>query len=95
MRTAIVIVLVVLVCGCMQQDVRSCISNSDCIKVDAGCCGCTEGGKATSINRKFAEQWNANLTENCREIACIQAISDDPSCFAEPVCRNSMCTLEP
>ncbi|MFQ6010008.1 MAG: hypothetical protein ACE5J7_02715 [Candidatus Aenigmatarchaeota archaeon] len=88
-------VLVVFAAGCVQQEAStySCVSDSDCVKVDAGCCGCTAGGKATAINKNFVEQWDANLTGSCKDIVCAMVMSDDPSCFAEPKCVQGECKL--
>ena len=93
-KIILLIVLAVAASGCVQQDIYSCESDADCISVDAGCCGCTQGGKATAITKNFADQWNANLTQSCKQIACIQSISDDPSCFAETRCIDKRCTLK-
>jgi hypothetical protein len=91
----IMIIIVAFAAGCVQQSVDpySCAYDRDCVKVSAGCCGCNESGKAIAINKNFADQWNANLTKECGQTACIQSISNDPSCSAEPKCVNYKCGL--
>jgi len=92
----IIIIVVAFTAGCIQQSVDpySCAYDRDCAKASSGCCGCNEGGKAMAINKNFADQWNANLTKDCKDIACITVISDDPSCSAEPKCVNYKCELK-
>lgn len=75
-------------------DFYSCSQDSECVSVKADCCGCTAGGKATAINKNFQEKWNKKLSSDCRGIACIQVISNDPSCFKTPKCANNKCVLE-
>jgi hypothetical protein len=74
-------------------DFYSCNQDSDCIKVEGGCCGCNWGGKATAINKNFEQEWEDKLLDECREIMCPAVISDDPSCFKEPKCVNNKCVL--
>ena len=72
-----------------------CETDNDCVKVDAGCCSCNYGGEATAINKDYKEDWNSNLTKECKEIACTAAVSDHISCFSDPKCVNKTCILTP
>ena len=73
-------------------DFYSCDQNSDCISVNKNCCGCTAGGSAIMINKKFEDEWNEKL--HCREIMCPAVMSSHPSCFQKPKCENNKCVLE-
>lgn len=72
-----------------------CIIDSDCVKVDAGCCGCNAGDSRIAINKKYTEEWKQQL--NCTgDIACIQVVSSDPSCFDEQTqakCVQGTCKI--
>ncbi len=83
--------------GCVERqepDFYSCISDSDCISVKSGCCGCNAGGFAAAINRKSEGEWRDKLSGDCREIACPAVESDHPSCFQEPGCVEGKCVLK-
>lgn len=68
-----------------------CEQDSDCAKVKADYCGCNNGGTATSVNTKYATEYEDKLTSS--DTVCTTVISNDPSCTAEPVCENSKCVL--
>ncbi len=75
-------------------DFYSCSEDSDCLSVKGDCCGCTAGGIAAAINKKFKNQWknNCNATE---PIMCPAVMSDDPSCInKEPRCAGNKCVLK-
>ncbi len=71
-----------------------CEINEDCVKVDAGCCGCNEGGEAIAIHKDKQGSWEKQLEENCSDVMCPQVISNHPSCEKEAVCDNRECVLE-
>lgn len=67
-----------------------CSSDSDCITVRADSCGCTAGGKATSINKKYLSEWEEKNPPGI----CPQVISQDPSCInTVPKCTSNQCQL--
>jgi hypothetical protein len=72
----------------------SCQTNGECIKVDAGCCGCNEGGEAIAIHEDRKDSWEKQLEENCTDVMCPQVISNHPSCSKEAICLNNECILE-
>jgi len=76
-------------------ELHACSNDQDCIAVSSGCCGCSSGGTAIAINKIYQYDWNSNLSQICKEIACTLAISGDISCFSEPVCVNNTCRLIP
>ncbi len=73
---------------------NSCETDSDCVKVDAGCCGCNEGGEAIAIHKNEKDSWESQLQKNCTDVFCTQVISNHPSCEKEAVCINDECVLE-
>ena len=76
------------------DDEKYCKSDSDCVKVKAGCCGCTAGGKVDVVNKESVTAWNLQLNENCANMGvCLTVISDDWTCFAELKCVNNKCEL--
>jgi len=76
-----------------SADFYSCTGDSDCVKATDGCCGCTQGGKMTSINKKYSNEWNLKLSKECSEIVCLTVISNDPSCNQNPKCVSGECVL--
>jgi len=77
--------------GIGETDLYSCEKDSDCVSVNADCCGCNAGGAETSINKKYQNEWSEKL--NCAGIMCAMVISDDPSCFSVPACINNKCEM--
>lgn len=75
-------------------DFFSCGQDSDCVSVKGDCCGCTAGGTAAAVNKNFAKDWEDKLSKECKDIACIQVISNAPSCFKDPKCIDNKCVLE-
>lgn len=73
----------------------ACSTDADCIKAEADCCGCNQGGSKTAINKNFESEWKQQL--NCSEgTICIQVISNDPSCFDEQTqakCVQGACKI--
>ena len=70
-----------------------CREDSDCVSVRGECCGCSSGGTATAINKKYKEEWENKLINNCQNNLCLAGISDDWTCFAEPECIKGKCEL--
>lgn len=69
-------------------------SHDDCVRVDAGYCGCNEGGKATAINKKYVEKWQKQWqVEGEPMVFCSQVMSTDPTCTMVPRCIEKRCQL--
>jgi hypothetical protein len=69
---------------------RSCTSHSDCISIRADSCGCSAGGKATAINKRFAEEWEQDHPVR----TCPAVMSADQTCIGvSPRCINNKCQL--
>ncbi len=76
-----------------DDEMYSCTTDDECITVNKGCCGCGSGGAVTSINRAFETYWASEELAGCSAVKCAAFISKDISCFSEPRCINSRCTL--
>ena len=77
----------------LEENYYKCEKNSDCISVQAGCCACNMMGSNIAINKKYFDFWENKLSEDCKEISCLQAFSDHISCFSEPRCVDGFCKL--
>ncbi|MFH1586089.1 MAG: hypothetical protein ABIB79_04940 [archaeon] len=91
-----IIFVIIVVSGCIKfnkVDFKGCTSDSDCISVPDGCCTCSNGGKATSINKNYEKDYIASRHAKCLGIMCNMVISDDPTCFATPKCVENECTV--
>ncbi len=75
--------------------IKSCIQDSDCIEVQDGCCDCNNYGKNTAINKNFLNEYNNQQNGNCKDVACLTALSRDPTCTIEmsPKCIENKCIL--
>ena len=90
----IIIILVAQACFIVDvKDFQGCSADSECVAVAQGCCGCGGGGKNVAINKKFLARYNKALLFQCTGTLCPAVISNDISCIAPPVCRQSRCTL--
>lgn len=77
----------------MTVSLRICRRDDECSKVDADCCGCSQGGQAGAIMQEYVQNWESSLGDKCKDIACPQVISDDWTCQVEPRCVENKCTL--
>lgn len=50
-----------------------CFEDSDCVKVQVGCCGCNMGGEERCVNRDF-ESVYLDILNNCSEFAICAAV---------------------
>ena len=71
-----------------------CFADSDCIVVQNDCCGCNSGGKNKAIAGNYKDIWDRELGDKCKQIGCLSVLSQDISCFSNPVCENDLCTLK-
>jgi hypothetical protein len=71
-----------------------CNTNEECVLIPADCCGCNQGGKQRSINKKFLTDLTKRRQKDCANTFCIQMISKDPSCKAtRATCEKGICVL--
>lgn len=80
------------ICEAKEENFYSCDQDSDCIKVDGDCYGCSTGGAATAINKNFETEWRYYL--DCKEMVCSQKTSNHPSCSKGPKCVDGKCVLK-
>lgn len=76
-----------------EDIIYECKEDNECISVSPGCCGCTAGGKAISINENYRSYWNSKFISTCTRILCAQFMSNDWTCFAQPKCIENRCQL--
>lgn len=70
--------------------VFSCSNDTQCISVRADSCGCTQGGRATAINKGYSSSWGNGFQKQM----CTQMMSKDWTCVnAIPKCINNVCQL--
>lgn len=67
-----------------------CRNDNDCVRVRKGPCGCSNGGKAAAINKRYARQYEVLN----RQGSCIDAISDHLTCTSPVKCIDSYCTIK-
>ncbi len=99
------LILTAFLSGCTQQqagstatnqttsvNLKACSQDSDCVKVNEGCCSCNNGGSEIAINKNFTQYWSAKLSRDCSSnnlcpqvYMCIQST---------PKCVNNECTLQ-
>src|SRR5262245_22692423 len=70
-----------------------CRTDTDCMLVDEGCCGCREGGRRVAIVSARLGDWQR--ARRCEEVMCIQSVSVDPSCAetARARCAAGRCEV--
>lgn len=66
---------------------RECSQLSDCIAIPVDCCDCAHGGKLKAALR-------TDPPPNCKEVLCVEMISNDKSCGQKVACRIGRCVLE-
>ncbi len=75
-------------------DYYSCQQDSDCVKVQAGCCSCNYGGKNTAINKIYLVNWMSWINSQCQSTACAAVLSNDWTCISsEAKCVIGKCKL--
>ena len=67
-----------------------CTVDEDCVKVDAGCCSCKQGGKSTAINKNYVNQWKDKLdcqpNTMCPDVYMCNGLE-------LPTCQDGQCQL--
>jgi hypothetical protein len=70
-----------------------CKVDADCVAVADDCCSCNEGGKQRAILKKDQAAYEKDRKKRCAETACIEVMSQDPSCSQKPFCGAGICEL--
>ncbi len=78
----------------VKRDEQRCSSDADCVAVKADCCGCTAGGRGTSIAKTKLELYKTRFAEQCSSVACVAVMSSHASCIGVvPACRDGFCAF--
>jgi len=72
---------------------RTCRIDSDCIRIQADCCGCGAGSTADTINKEYLADWQDTINVKCQGIMCPAVMSNHWSCTAEIKCVLNKCRL--
>ncbi|MCK4540354.1 hypothetical protein KAU09_04335 [Candidatus Parcubacteria bacterium] len=70
---------------------KKCELNLDCIVTKKGCCECASGGSQEAINKKYLEEWNSKLNNNCHTVVCPQLYRCEDG---RAICDNGLCIFE-
>jgi hypothetical protein len=74
-------------------DPAECQSDTDCVLVTDGCCGCNEGGKQRAIPRRARDKYEKKRQSICKKTMCPQLMSEDQTCVSRAVCKEKTCAL--
>ena len=77
----------------MTATLRTCHFDSDCVRVNADCCGCAMGGKTGTLSKDSQPVWEKTLKQKCVDVACTAVLSNDWTCTADVKCVKNKCTL--
>lgn len=76
-------------------NIRVCESSDECIAVDEGCCGCSQGGRRTAINRKYYSHYLSEQGDACFFATCPGGSSTHSSCKSgRPTCVSGLCQMQ-
>jgi hypothetical protein len=71
-----------------------CKKDTDCALVPDDCCPCSAGGKQHAIPKKQKDAYEKARTKRCKDTACAETMSQDPSCTQRAFCGAGICELE-
>lgn len=69
-----------------------CAKDEDCTMIKGDCCGCSAGGSAAAINKKYVNLFKKKIEKTCRfsEVPCKQVMM----CAGEkPACVGNLCKI--
>jgi hypothetical protein len=67
-------------------ELQPCDDDSECVRVDNGCCDCANGGASTAINRKYEKEFRDSF--DCRRTICSQKAGN---CLSQIVSGYFLC----
>lgn len=79
----------------MNESIKHCEKDDECVAVSDGCCGCAAGGAETAINKAHLDWWGAKRASSCAGFDCPAVMSQHISCFSHPECVNGSCEMVP
>jgi len=93
----ILLVFTLVLAGCKTplkeepEDIRECIDDSDCIKIQTSCCSCERGGKEECISTA-AKPLYESLLDSCSENVVCPLVDN---CEIEKcICLDGKCTTQ-
>lgn len=91
---SVTIVLSLVLAGCkvplkeVPEDVRECIRDSDCIKVQLTCCPCEAGGKEECVSMAAKPIYDKLISECSPNVICPQVYNCE---IKKCVCKENKC----
>ncbi|MBD3388671.1 MAG: hypothetical protein GF416_06355 [Candidatus Altiarchaeales archaeon] len=76
-----------------ETELKYCMTDDDCISIEAYRNGCTAGGTSIPMNKKFKEYWTDKRLSDTLFTGTTGVLSFHWSCFAIPKCLNHRCAL--
>ena len=76
-----------------KADAVDCKKDSDCVVVVDECCPCSQGGKQRAIPKKTKDSYEKERKKNCKDTACTEMVSNDPTCSQVAICAAGICEL--
>ncbi len=76
-----------------NSDLYYCTSDQECVSVPAGCCSCSSGGSAVTINGAYSNYWVGEQKQKCSLIMCPAVMSHSLTCGAKPKCISNACAF--
>lgn len=74
---------------------RACKKDDDCTVAPFHCCGCERGGKLVGVARTQVPMIAQRRAALCRDYACPQMVSTDPTCSATKAkCAGGLCVVD-
>lgn len=74
------------------EEIKACQKNSDCVKVNEGCCSCAMGGRELAIHKNYRRYWENKLKNKCQEKRFCLAVYR--CTFAKAVCDSGSCAIQ-
>ena len=69
---------------------KKCEFDSDCEITKKGCCGCSSDYLQEAINKRYLEEWNSKLNNDCHTVVCPQSYR---CAEGNAVCDNGVCVF--
>jgi hypothetical protein len=76
-----------------KADAVDCKKDSDCVVVVDECCPCSQGGKQRAIPKKQKDTYEKDRKKGCKDTACTEMVSTDPTCTQVAICAAGICEL--
>ncbi len=78
--------------GFVKDAEQVCKTDADCVLTTRYCCGCAANGAMVGVHRDELQNVLYRRVVGCKDHACAQVMSADPSCEApKAVCRERKC----